>query len=165
MKTDDKRLDELARIVARGGGASDGEVERIASAPFFSARVRARVEAERKSDRFFIAGDFNSLPGSPVYKYLVGQPGYKDPFAHVYRMTDNELKQWPTAGFMRLRMHLDHIFTGPMLKWIDFDETHPFGDRACVFHGLSDHMPIIGRCRATAARESLRPRAISRPPE
>ena len=48
MKTDDKRLDELTQIVARGGGASDIEVERIASAPFFSARVRARIEAERK---------------------------------------------------------------------------------------------------------------------
>jgi hypothetical protein len=49
MKTDDNRLDELTRIVARGGGAGDNEVERIASAPFFNARVRARIEAERKS--------------------------------------------------------------------------------------------------------------------
>jgi hypothetical protein len=49
MKTDDDRLDELTRIVARGGGAGDNEVERIASAPFFNARVRARIEAERKS--------------------------------------------------------------------------------------------------------------------
>jgi hypothetical protein len=49
MKTDDNRLDELTKIVARGGGASDSEVERIASAPFFNARVRARIEAERKS--------------------------------------------------------------------------------------------------------------------
>lgn len=48
MKTDDNRLDELTQIVARGGGASDNEVERIASAPFFSARVRARIDAERK---------------------------------------------------------------------------------------------------------------------
>jgi len=48
MKTDDNRLDELTRSVARGGGASDSEVERIASAPFFSARVRARIDAERK---------------------------------------------------------------------------------------------------------------------
>src|SRR6185503_8404763 len=49
MKSDDNRLDELTQIVARDSGASDGEVERIASAPFFSARVRARIEAERKS--------------------------------------------------------------------------------------------------------------------
>ena len=48
MKTNDNRLDELTRIVGRGGGASDDEVERIASAPFFNARVRARIDAERK---------------------------------------------------------------------------------------------------------------------
>ena len=125
------------------------------------------VEAERRSDRFFIAGDFNSLPGSPVYEYLVAQPGYGDPFAHLYRMTASELRKWPTAGFMRLRMHLDHIFTGPLLKWVDFDQTHAFGDRTCAFHGLSDHTPLIGRCRVSAASraESHRPRALSRPPE
>lgn len=125
------------------------------------------VEAERRSDRFFIAGDFNSLPGSPVYQYLLQEAGYKDPFAQLYRMTESELRKWPTAGFMRLRMHLDHIFTGPSLKWLDFDQTHAFGDRACAFHGLSDHTPLIGRCRVASAprHDSHRPRAHSRPPE
>ena len=123
------------------------------------------VEAERRSDRFFIAGDFNSLPGSPVYQYLVTHQGYRDPFAQLYRMSDDELRKWPTAGFMRLRMHLDHIFTGPALKWVDFDETHAFGDRSAIFHGLSDHMPLIGRCRVGSGRpESQRPRVSSRPP-
>jgi endonuclease/exonuclease/phosphatase family metal-dependent hydrolase len=124
------------------------------------------VEAERRSDRFFVAGDFNSLPGSPVYQYLLGQAGYKDPFAQLYRMTETELRKWPTAGFMRLRMHLDHIFTGPLLKWVDFDQTHAFGDRSCSFYGLSDHTPLIGRCRIASAakQESHRPRAHSRPP-
>jgi hypothetical protein len=80
-------------------------------------------------------------------------------------MSADELRKWPTAGFMRLRMHLDHIFTGPALKWIDFDETHAFGDRTCAFHGLSDHMPLIGRCRVgTGRQESQRPRVSSRPP-
>ncbi len=124
------------------------------------------IEAERKSDRFFIAGDFNSLPGSPVYQHLLAQPGYRDPFAQLYRMTEAELRKWPTAGFMRLRMHLDHIFTGPALKWIDFDQTHAFGDRTCAFHGLSDHTPLIGRCRISLPKqESHRPRSLSRPPE
>jgi endonuclease/exonuclease/phosphatase family metal-dependent hydrolase len=123
------------------------------------------VESERRSDRFFIAGDFNSLPGSPVYQHLVEHPSFKDPFALLYRMSEAELRKWPTAGFMRLRMHLDHIFSGPLLKWVDFDETHVFGDRACSFHGLSDHMPLIGRCRVSAQKgESQRPRATARPP-
>jgi endonuclease/exonuclease/phosphatase family metal-dependent hydrolase len=119
------------------------------------------VEAERRSDRFFIAGDFNSLPGSPVYQYLVAQQGYRDPFAQLYRMSDDELRKWPTAGFMRLRMHLDQIFTGPALRGVDFDETHAFGDRSATFYGLSDHMPLIGRCRVP---DSQRPRLSSRPP-
>jgi len=123
------------------------------------------VEAQRRSDRFFIAGDFNSLPGSPVYQYLVAQQGYRDPFAQLYHMTDDELRKWPTAGFMRLRMHLDHIFTGPALRWIDFDETHAFGDRSARFHGLSDHVPLIGRCRVGSLRQdSQGPRISSRPP-
>ncbi|HKQ70273.1 MAG TPA: endonuclease/exonuclease/phosphatase family protein [Polyangiaceae bacterium] len=124
------------------------------------------VEAERKSDRFFIAGDFNSLPGSPVYQLLLSQKGYADPFAELYRMSERELIAWPTAGFMNLRMHLDHIFAGPAMKWVDFDGTHAFGDRATTFHGLSDHVPLIGRCNvALPRRESHRPRANSRPPE
>jgi endonuclease/exonuclease/phosphatase family metal-dependent hydrolase len=117
------------------------------------------VESERKSDRFFIVGDFNALPGSPVYRYLVEHGSYRDPFAQLYRMSERELLDWPTAGFMSLRMHLDHVFTGPALQWVDFDETHAFGDRGAVFHGLSDHMPLIGRCRvgSVSKRESSRP--------
>src|SRR5258708_15067227 len=125
------------------------------------------VEAERHSDRFFIAGDFNSLPGSPVYRHLVAQQGYSDPFAQLYRMNEDELRKWPTAGFMRMRMHVDHIFTGKALKWLDFDDTHAFGDRAATFHGLSDHIPLIGRCKITPTtrRDVIRPRLSSRPPE
>jgi len=117
------------------------------------------IEAERKSDRFFVAGDFNSLPGSPVYHHLLAQ-GYRDPFAEVRRMTEEELVRWPTAGFMNLRMHLDHIFSGPALAWVDFDDTHAFGDKSTRFCGLSDHMPLIGRC--IPKRESARPSAPPR---
>jgi endonuclease/exonuclease/phosphatase family metal-dependent hydrolase len=119
------------------------------------------VETERKSERFFIVGDFNALPASPVYQYFM-QKGYKDPFAQLYAMTDKELLAWPTAGFMSLRMHLDHIFTGPALQWVDFDETHAFGDRGAAFYGLSDHVPLIGRCRIAASkRDSSRPEIAS----
>jgi len=113
------------------------------------ARNLARfVEKERTSDRFVVLGDFNSLPGSPVYQHLVGEMGYVDPFARLHRMSEGELRAWPTAGFMQLRMHLDHVFSGKGIEWVDFEESHPFGDRTSPFHGLSDHSPLIGRCRA-----------------
>ena len=114
------------------------------------ARNLARfVEKERKGERFVIVGDFNSLPGSPVYQYLVGEMGYADPFAKLHSMSEAELRDWPTAGFMQLRMHLDHVFCGKGIEWLDFDESHAFGDRSSRFHGLSDHSPLIGRCRVT----------------
>jgi endonuclease/exonuclease/phosphatase family metal-dependent hydrolase len=112
------------------------------------ARNLARfVEKERGSDRFVVVGDFNSLPGSPVYRYLVEDRGWVDAFAQRYRLSVQELANWPTAGFMRMRMHLDHVFSGGGLRWLDFDDTHPFGDRTAPFHGLSDHVPMVARCR------------------
>ena len=107
------------------------------------------VEAQRKSDRFLVVGDFNALPGSPVHRYLAREHGWVDAFASRFRLGDAELGKWPTAGFMRMRMNLDHVFAGPGLKWLDFDDTHAFGDPTSPFHGLSDHVPLVGRCRVT----------------
>jgi endonuclease/exonuclease/phosphatase family metal-dependent hydrolase len=115
------------------------------------------VENERASDRFLVCGDFNALPGSPVYSEMVERGGWSDAFAHRYRLGLDELLSWPTAGFMRMRMHLDHVFSGRGLRWVDFDDTHPFGDRTTPFHGLSDHMPIIARCRV-ARGDTIPPR-------
>jgi endonuclease/exonuclease/phosphatase family metal-dependent hydrolase len=112
------------------------------------ARNLARfVERERSSDRFVVVGDFNALPGSPVYRFLVEEQGWVDAFAQRYKMSVEDLTSWPTAGFMRMRMHLDHVFGGSGLRWLDFDDTHPFGDRSAPFHGLSDHVPMVARCR------------------
>jgi len=71
--------------------------------------------------------------GSPVYCRLIEEHGWVDAFAQRYRMSVAELVGWPTAGFMRLRMHLDHVFTGRGLRWLDFDDTHAFGDRSAPF--------------------------------
>ena len=105
------------------------------------------VDRERTSDCFVVVGDFNALPGSPVYRFLVEERGWIDAFAHRYRLSIDELARWPTAGFFSMRMHLDHVFAGRGLRWLDFDGTHPFGDPSGLFHGLSDHMPMVARCR------------------
>jgi len=101
------------------------------------------VASERRSSRWLVVGDFNALPGSPVYRALV-EHGFTDAFARRYQLDDEALVRWPTAGFMNLRMHLDHVFTGEGLKWLDFEGTHRFGQRQGAFRGLSDHVPILG---------------------
>jgi endonuclease/exonuclease/phosphatase family metal-dependent hydrolase len=123
-----------------------------------AANLARFVERERESDRFVVVGDFNALPGSPVYDRLARQQGWIDAFAQRYRLSPEELVGWPTAGFMRMRMHLDHVFAGRGLRWLDFEETQPFGDRSARFHGLSDHMPMVGRCRVTRG-DTVPPRA------
>lgn len=115
------------------------------------------VEKERSSDRFVVVGDFNALPGSPVYRFLVEEHGWVDAFARRYDLGVEQLASWPTAGFMRMRMHLDHVFTGRGIRWLDFEGTHPFGDKTGPFHGLSDHAPMVATCRVSRA-ESIPPR-------
>lgn len=92
------------------------------------------VEREKRSDRWVLVGDFNALPGSPVHSHFVAS-GYHNAFA-----TDD----WATAGFMNLRMHLDHVFCGRGVRFLDFEGTHRFGQRGGLFRGLSDHVPIVG---------------------
>lgn len=106
------------------------------------------VQRERRSDHYIVAGDFNSLPGSPVDKYLREERGLVDAFAKVQRCSVREARAWPTAGFLNLRMHLDHVYSSEKLDWLDFAETHPFGHRG-AFAGLSDHVPLIARCEVT----------------
>jgi hypothetical protein len=89
-----------------------------------------------------------------VHRFLTDECGYTDAFARLHHLTNEESTHWATAGFMRMRMHLDHVFSGGGLRWVDFEDTHPFGDRSATFYGLSDHMPLIGRCRVRA-RSSL----------
>lgn len=101
------------------------------------------VETEKRSDRWVLVGDFNALPGSPVYRAL-REAGYADPFAAYHAYDEAALVDFPTAGFMNLRMHLDHVFSGGSVRWLDFAGTHKFGQKNGIFRGLSDHVPIVG---------------------
>lgn len=48
MNGTSNELDQLAKAVARSGGISDDEAERIGSSPFLHTRIRARIEAEQR---------------------------------------------------------------------------------------------------------------------
>lgn len=103
------------------------------------------IEHARTSDRVLLVGDFNALPGTPVYKKIMEVGGFIDPFSDHKGLSIIESRDYATAGFMNLRMHLDHVFSTPEVEWLDFDETHPYGSGQ--FRGLSDHMPLIGRLK------------------
>lgn len=47
-QTRNEPLDRMTKIVARSGGISDDEAERIGSSPFLHARLSAEIEAERR---------------------------------------------------------------------------------------------------------------------
>jgi len=47
-QTPNESFDHLTKIVARAGGISDVEAERIGSSPFLHARLRAGIDAERR---------------------------------------------------------------------------------------------------------------------
>lgn len=107
-------------------------------------RVHAFVERERTSNAYVVMGDFNSLPGSPTYRYLVHECGLLDVYSMYHRLDERALRDHPTAGFLNLRMRIDHMLTGRGLSWHDFDDTFHFDQRGS-FTGLSDHVPLIGR--------------------
>jgi endonuclease/exonuclease/phosphatase family metal-dependent hydrolase len=100
---------------------------------------------------FLVCGDFNSPPGSPVYRHLAEEAGFVGAQEHLGQITRDAATAFPTAGFMRLRMHLDHLFAGNGVSWLDLDGTCRFGDRTSPFAGLSDHMPLIARFRCETA--------------
>ncbi|HEY0840235.1 MAG TPA: endonuclease/exonuclease/phosphatase family protein [Vulgatibacter sp.] len=108
-----------------------------------ASRLVDFVHERAGNEPFVICGDFNSLPGSPVFRLLAEEAGFRAPQLQLGQIDLEHPRKFPTAGFMRMRMHLDHLFSDPRVEWIDLDGTHPFGDGP--FHGLSDHMPLIGR--------------------
>ena len=104
------------------------------------------VASEKRCENYVVVGDFNSLPGSPVDRYLREECGLVDAFTKVRSFTSAESRDYPTAGFLNLRMHLDHVYSSPALEWLDFEDTRRFGE-AGAFSGLSDHVPLIARVR------------------
>lgn len=109
------------------------------------------VHRHAGSDPFVVCGDFNSAPGSPVYRYLTADAGFVGAQECLGLIDGASPRLFPTAGFMRLRMHLDHLFSGNGVQWQDLDGTAAFGDPAGRFHGLSDHVPLVGRFKLLPA--------------
>ena len=102
------------------------------------------VARNQRNTHTLLTGDFNSLPDSLVYQHVVEDTHLVDPLRQAMAFTTESYRSYPSAGFMKMRMHLDYVFSSPSLKWESFDETRAYGSPS-PFHGLSDHSPIIGR--------------------
>ena len=109
--------------------------------------LAAYVRRMAVDEPFIICGDFNSPPGSPVYRYLTEEAGFTGAQQALGQIDGKTSRAFPTAGFLRLRMHLDHLFGGNGVQFVDLEGTSPFGDQESPFAGRSDHMPLITRLR------------------
>ncbi|MCC6646668.1 MAG: hypothetical protein IT374_13985 [Polyangiaceae bacterium] len=86
---------------------------------------------------------FNSSPASPVYRYLTEQERLRGAQAALGQIDPTRRDGWATAGFLRLRMHLDHVFAAGGIELESLDDTLPFDDVTSRFHGLSYHAPTV----------------------
>jgi endonuclease/exonuclease/phosphatase family metal-dependent hydrolase len=106
-------------------------------------KLATHVQALAGSEPFVVCGDFNSSPASPVYQYLTAEAGWGGAQEALKQIDAGRRKGFATAGFLQLRMHLDHLFGGNGIRWVDLAGTAPFGGGP--FRGLSDHVPLIAR--------------------
>jgi endonuclease/exonuclease/phosphatase family metal-dependent hydrolase len=113
--------------------------------------LAAFVERHAEGEPFVVCGDFNSAPGSPVFRFLTEEAGFRSAQQELGLLAADD-RGWPTAGFLRMRMHLDHLFFGNGVRFLDLEGSLRFGDRKSPFAGLSDHVPLIGRLRCDAHR-------------
>ncbi len=97
---------------------------------------------------YLIVGDFNSAPSTPVYRLLTEDAKLRRAQELLKLIDPSRPDSFSTAGFMRLRMHLDHVF-GTGFEFADMRDTHAFGEVKSPFHGLSDHVPLITTCEPT----------------
>jgi len=113
-------------------------------------RLMEVIRYRRRSEHMVLVGDFNSLPGSPVDRWLREENGLVDALAETKGLVGERLRAWSTAGFMKKRMNIDRIYSSPSVTWLDFDGSAPLGQAGQPRHrffGLSDHVPILGRLR------------------
>ncbi|MBX2801305.1 MAG: endonuclease/exonuclease/phosphatase family protein [Myxococcales bacterium] len=91
------------------------------------------VVGRHRSDAAIIVGDFNSAPGSRAHRAIL-DAGWVDP-------TPEADRDIATAGFLDRRMHIDHVFATPAVRWQRLT-THSID--AEPFRRLSDHAPKVG---------------------
>lgn len=114
-------------------------------------RLASFIRQRAGDEPFVVCGDFNSQPASPVFDFMHRESGLVAPQLELGQIDLSQPRAFPTAGFLRLRMHLDHLFSNHKIRWTDLAGTFPFGAGG-PFDGLSDHVPLIGRFEIAVPR-------------
>lgn len=118
-------------------GEAQNQVEEVSS-------VLQSVFQNADPQHTILVGDFNARPGSKVYRYIQENSPLRDAFAEAHSLTEEEVNTVPSAGFLGMKFRLDHIFSGPGIRFEPFllglpwDARHPM-------RGLSDHAPLMAR--------------------
>ncbi len=107
-----------------------------------ATRVLEYAQHVSRREPFVVVGDFNAAPGTPVYQAMRAG-GLQGAQAQLGLIDEADPRGFSTAGFLALRMHLDHVFGSPGVTFTDMAGTHRFGDPASPFHGWSDHVPLL----------------------
>lgn len=105
--------------------------------------VSQYADVTSKNEPYLVVGDFNTAPRTPVYEYLTRDAKLRGAQEQLKQIDLEDPTCFATAGFMHLRMHLDHVFAKGGLEFVDLKGTHTFGDPKSPFTGLSDHVPLI----------------------
>lgn len=105
-------------------------------------RLAAAVRTQATSTRFMVMGDFNSVPGSPVYHQALRTLEAVDAFSESRGLTVAKLGGWPTYGVLTARFRLDHVLRGAGLRAVESEGVEPFGAPG-RWKGLSDHVPVL----------------------
>lgn len=105
--------------------------------------VSQYAEHIAQDEPYLVVGDFNTAPRTPVYRYLTEEAGLRGAQEQFNQLDPQHREVFASAGFLHLRMHLDHLFAAGGLGFLDVQGTHTFGDPGSPFTGLSDHVPLI----------------------
>jgi endonuclease/exonuclease/phosphatase family metal-dependent hydrolase len=107
-------------------------------------RLSEYAQHVARREPYLVVGDFNSAPSTPVYRLLTQEAKLRGAQEVLRQIDPARTDSFATAGFLQLRMHLDHVF-GHGVEFADLTDTHAFGDETSRFHGLSDHVPLVTR--------------------
>jgi endonuclease/exonuclease/phosphatase family metal-dependent hydrolase len=134
----------LPAFFQRHEGPTGGRFGEASNQLAETSEVLSCMSGRRGQVPTLLVGDFNAVPGSRVYQQILRSGVLRDAQADRQGLTAKQMRAQPSAGFLRFRYRLDHIFAGNRVHFSDFQNTMPHGPMHPL-KGVSDHVPLAGR--------------------